>query len=90
MTEPSTSTPDGAAFDSLPLAPAVLASLDEMGRVGRIEQMQGGESEWHPLAELTPVDAEPLHPPMVTLQIQGGPLGATCYSAPPKETSSVR
>ena len=52
-----------------------LASLDEMGRVGRIEQMQGIACEWHPLSELTPPTEgadEPLHPPMVTLQIAGG------------------
>ena len=50
-----------------------LASLDEMGRVGRIDEMQGSASVWHPLSELTtPTDAEPLHPPMVTLQILGG------------------
>ena len=56
---------DGWAFS--------LATMDEMGSVGRIEQMQGSESVWHPLSELTePADAEPLHPPMVTLQIVGG------------------
>jgi ATP-dependent RNA helicase DbpA len=49
-----------------------LASLDEMGRVGRIDQMQGGDSVWHKLAELTPASTEPLRPPMVTLQILGG------------------
>ncbi len=49
-----------------------LASLDEMGRVGRIEVMQGAESLWHKLSELTPATAEPLLPPMVTLQILGG------------------
>jgi len=50
-----------------------LASLDEMGRVGRIDQMQGSVSPWHPLSELTPAaDGEPLRPPMVTLQILGG------------------
>ncbi|MBV8379356.1 MAG: ATP-dependent RNA helicase DbpA [Paucibacter sp.] len=50
-----------------------LASLDEMGFVGRIEQMQGAASEWHPVSELNaPAGAEPLHPPMVTLQILGG------------------
>jgi ATP-independent RNA helicase DbpA len=56
-----------------------LASLDEMGRVGRIEEMQGRESVWHPLAELKAAaehdnDAArgPLRPPMVTLQILGG------------------
>jgi len=49
-----------------------LASVDEMGRVGRIDAMQGRESEWHPLSELTPADSRPLQPPMVTLQILGG------------------
>ncbi len=50
-----------------------LASMDEMGRVGRIDEMQGSASEWHPLSELTaPAGAEPLRPPMVTLQILGG------------------
>jgi len=49
-----------------------LASVDEMGRVGRIDAMQGRESEWRPLSELTPAGSEPLRPPMVTLQILGG------------------
>ncbi|HMN92304.1 MAG TPA: ATP-dependent RNA helicase DbpA [Hydrogenophaga sp.] len=49
-----------------------LASLDEMGSVGRIEQLQGRESDWYPLGELTPASNEPLVPPMVTLHIQGG------------------
>ncbi len=54
-----------------------LASLDEMGSVGRIEQMQGRTSAWQPLAALQPAarpqgGAEPLRPPMVTLQIAGG------------------
>jgi ATP-independent RNA helicase DbpA len=49
-----------------------LASLEEMGRVGNIELLQKRESEWHPLAELTPGSAEPLRAPMVTLQILGG------------------
>jgi ATP-independent RNA helicase DbpA len=51
-----------------------LASLDEMGRVGRIDEMQGRESVWHPLSELQRGDAQPqpLRPPMVTLQILGG------------------
>ena len=49
-----------------------LAALDDMGSVGRIEQMQGRESEWHPLSELKPSGKEPLQPPMVTLQIVGG------------------
>ncbi|MDE2080624.1 MAG: ATP-dependent RNA helicase DbpA [Burkholderiales bacterium] len=49
-----------------------LASLDEMGRVGAIEQALGFASEWHPLAELTPAGGAPLQPPMQTLQILGG------------------
>jgi ATP-independent RNA helicase DbpA len=50
-----------------------LASMEEMGRVGRIDEMQGSASVWHPLSELTvPAGAEPLLPPMVTLQILGG------------------
>ena len=49
-----------------------LASLDEMGSVGRIEQLQGRESKWHPLAELTPAGGPPLKPLMATLHIQGG------------------
>jgi ATP-independent RNA helicase DbpA len=51
-----------------------LASLDEMDRVGRIDEMQGRDSAWHPLSELQGADArrEPLRPPMVTLQILGG------------------
>ena len=49
-----------------------LASLPEMGSVGKIEQLQGRESEWHPLAELTPAPGGPLLPPMATVQIVGG------------------
>ncbi|AEG93818.1 ATP-dependent RNA helicase DbpA [Ramlibacter tataouinensis] len=49
-----------------------LASLDEMGAVGRIEQLQGRESVWHPLGGLTPGGTGPLVPPMATLHIQGG------------------
>ncbi|MBL8363688.1 MAG: ATP-dependent RNA helicase DbpA [Comamonas sp.] len=49
-----------------------LASLDEMGSVGKIEQLQGRESRWYPLAELTPTGSGPLLPPMATLQIIGG------------------
>ena len=56
---------DGWAFS--------LAGMDEMGSVGRIDEMQGRASEWHPLSELSaPAGAEPLRPPMVTLQILGG------------------
>jgi ATP-independent RNA helicase DbpA len=49
-----------------------LASMDEMGYVGRIEQLQKRESEWHPVSELKPTSKEPLQPPMATLHIQGG------------------
>jgi len=49
-----------------------LASLNEMGYVGRIEQLQGRESRWHALAELTPTGSGPLVPPMATIQIIGG------------------
>ena len=49
-----------------------LASLDEMGRVGNIEVLQKGETEWHKLAELDDGDDQPLVAPMVTLQILGG------------------
>ncbi|MBW8828136.1 MAG: ATP-dependent RNA helicase DbpA [Burkholderiales bacterium] len=49
-----------------------LASMDEMGRVGRIEVMQGTPTQWHKLSELTAASSEPLLPPMVTLQILGG------------------
>ncbi len=49
-----------------------LASLDEMGRVGQIEQALGFSSEWRPLAELTRSSDRPLLPPMRTLQILGG------------------
>jgi ATP-independent RNA helicase DbpA len=49
-----------------------LASLDEMGAVGRIEQLQGRPSEWHALAELLPAAEGRLLPPMATVHIQGG------------------
>ncbi|MCZ8256620.1 MAG: DbpA RNA binding domain-containing protein, partial [Polaromonas sp.] len=49
-----------------------LASMDEMGYVGKIEVLQKAESDWHKLSELTPASNEPLLPPMVTLQIVGG------------------
>jgi ATP-independent RNA helicase DbpA len=49
-----------------------LASLDEMGAVGRIEQLQGRESRWHQLAELTPGNGGRLLPAMATIHIQGG------------------
>ncbi|MBC8056752.1 MAG: ATP-dependent RNA helicase DbpA [Rhizobiales bacterium] len=49
-----------------------LASLDEMGSVGKIELVQGAEVAWHPLAELVPAPGGRLLPAMVTLQIVGG------------------
>ena len=49
-----------------------LASLDEMGRVGRIEEIQGRPAEFFPLAGLTPTPGGPLLAPMITLQILGG------------------
>ena len=49
-----------------------LASLEEMPRIARIEDMQKSEAEWHPLSELRPARPEPLLPPMVTVQLLGG------------------
>jgi ATP-dependent RNA helicase DbpA len=49
-----------------------LASLDEMGAVGYIEQLQGRESVWHDLAELTPADGHRMLPAMVTIHLQAG------------------
>ena len=49
-----------------------LASMDEMGSVGKIELLQGRESEWHPVAELTPASKEAVVPAMCTIQIIGG------------------
>ena len=49
-----------------------LASMNEMGNVGKIEVLQKKETVWSPLAELTPTGKGPLIPPMVTLHIQGG------------------
>ncbi len=48
-----------------------LASMDEMGSVGRIELLQG-ESRWTPLAGLKPTGGGPLLAPMATLHLQGG------------------
>jgi ATP-independent RNA helicase DbpA len=49
-----------------------LVSMDEMGSVGKIEQLQGRACEFFPLAELTPAPGGELVPPMCTLQIVGG------------------
>ncbi|WP_291010401.1 ATP-dependent RNA helicase DbpA [Hydrogenophaga sp.] len=49
-----------------------LASMDEMGSVGKIEVLQGRASEWQTITSLAPASHAPLVPPMVTLHIQGG------------------
>jgi ATP-independent RNA helicase DbpA len=49
-----------------------LATLDEMGSVGRIEQLQGRPSVWHALTELTPAPGGRLLPAMATVHIQAG------------------
>ena len=49
-----------------------LATMDEMGAVGRIEQYQGIESQWYRTDELAAPSGAKLEPPMVTLQISGG------------------
>ncbi|CAJ0885683.1 ATP-dependent RNA helicase DbpA [Ralstonia flatus] len=49
-----------------------LASMDEMGRVGNIEEAMGREVEWHKLDALDTGNDAPLLPPMETLQILGG------------------
>ena len=49
-----------------------LASMNDMGAVGKIEQYQNAASVWYPLTDLTPASNQPLLPPMVTLQILGG------------------
>jgi ATP-dependent RNA helicase DbpA len=49
-----------------------LVSMDEMGSLGKIEQLQQRESVWLQLKDLTPTAGEPLQPPMATLQIVGG------------------
>jgi len=49
-----------------------LVGMDEMGSVGKIEQIGGFASVWKPLGELKPASQDPLRPPMATLQILGG------------------
>jgi ATP-dependent RNA helicase DbpA len=49
-----------------------LASMNEMGFVGKIEQYQSRPSVWHKPDELTATGTAPLLPPMATLQILGG------------------
>ena len=58
-----------AGHDGLALS---LASMDEMGRIGRIELAQGHEFTWQKLADLKPAPGGPLRPAMATLQILGG------------------
>ncbi|MBO9677144.1 MAG: ATP-dependent RNA helicase DbpA [Acidovorax sp.] len=49
-----------------------LVSMDEMGSVGKIEQLQGRASKFFAVAELTPAAGGELLPPMCTIQIIGG------------------
>ena len=49
-----------------------LVSMDEMGSVGKIEQLQGRASQFYPVDELTPTAGGELLPPMMTIQIIGG------------------
>ena len=49
-----------------------MVGMDEMGSVGRIEQLQGRASEFFPLSELTAAPGGALVPPMCTIQIVGG------------------
>ena len=49
-----------------------LASMEEMGRVGQVELIQGAETQWHKLDELDKGSDKPLVAPMVTIQILGG------------------
>jgi ATP-independent RNA helicase DbpA len=49
-----------------------LASMDEMGYVGKIEVLQGRESSWQELSAMTPAGKDMLVPAMATLQIVGG------------------
>lgn len=46
-----------------------LATMDEMGAVGNIEQMQGSPSVWYPLDELTPTPGGRLLPSKATIHI---------------------
>ena len=49
-----------------------LSSMDEMGRVGKIEVLQGQASQWQALDSFKPAAGGRLLPPMRTLQIVGG------------------
>ena len=78
-TGPSGDTTEGTSTAAAPGWAFSLASMEEMGRVGRIEAAQGAEVEWHPLSALEAPAASgelgergPLRPPMATLQMLGG------------------
>ncbi|TDM08196.1 MAG: hypothetical protein C4K60_01475 [Ideonella sp. MAG2] len=58
-----------AGHDGLALS---LVSMEEMGRIGRIELAHGMTLPWQPLADLTPAAGGPLRPAMAMLQILGG------------------
>jgi ATP-dependent RNA helicase DbpA len=49
-----------------------LASVDEMGSVGKLEHSHGFAADWHPLAELKASSDGPLKAPMATIQLLGG------------------
>jgi ATP-independent RNA helicase DbpA len=49
-----------------------LAIMNDMGRIGKIEQYQNQPSTWYSLDTLTETSTAPLLPPMVTIQILGG------------------
>jgi ATP-independent RNA helicase DbpA len=49
-----------------------LASMNDMGAVGKIEQYHHFSSTWFGLETLTPASTDPLLAPMVSLQILGG------------------
>ena len=49
-----------------------LATMNEMGAVGKIEQYQNAPSVWFKLEDLVPSSNQPLLPPMACLQILGG------------------
>ena len=49
-----------------------LATMEDMGRIGRIEQFTGQTSQWQGVDTLTPTTTAPLRAPMTTLQIVGG------------------
>jgi ATP-independent RNA helicase DbpA len=49
-----------------------LASMNDMGAVGKMEQYQHFSSTWFGLETLTPASTDPLLAPMVSLQILGG------------------